>query len=65
MDTPIDKSLSLSRDMYPKTLEKKMFKIPYVSAIDSLMYAMMCTRPDICCAVGLVSRYQSNHNQKH
>ncbi|CAA7058388.1 unnamed protein product [Microthlaspi erraticum] len=31
----------------------------------SLMYAMMCTRPDICYAVGLVSRYQSNPGEKH
>jgi len=67
MDTPVDKILSLSCDMCPKTLEekKKMSRIPYASAIGSLMYAMMCTRPDICYAVGLVSRYQSNPSQKH
>jgi hypothetical protein len=67
MDTPVDKSLSLSCDMCPKTLEekKKMSRIPYASAIGSLMYAMMCTRPDICYAVGLVNRYQSNPGQKH
>ena len=29
------------------------------------MYAMMCTRPDICYVVRLVSRYQSNPGQKH
>jgi len=67
MDTLVDKSLSLSCDMCPKTLEekKKMSRIPYASAIGSLMYAMMCTRPDICYAVGLVNRYQSNPGQKH
>ena len=67
MDTYVDKSLSLSRDMCPKTLEEKekMSKVPYASAVGSLMYAMMCTRPDICYAVGLVSRYQSNPNKKH
>jgi hypothetical protein len=67
MDTPVDKSLSLSCDMCPKTLEekKKMSRIPYASVIGSLMYAMMCTRPDICYAVGLVNRYQSNPGQKH
>ena len=26
----------------------------------SLIYAMLCTRPNICFAVGMVSRYQSN-----
>jgi hypothetical protein len=67
MDTPVDKSLSLSCDMCPKTLEEKekMSRVPYASAVGSLMYAMMCTRPNIFYAVGLVSRYQSNPGQKH
>jgi len=67
MDTPVDKSLSLSCDMCPKTLEEKekMSRVPYASVVGSLMYAMMCTRPDICYAVRLVSRYQSNPGQKH
>ena len=42
-----------------------MSKVPYASVVGSLMYAMMCTRPDICYAVGLVSRFQSNLGQKH
>ena len=29
------------------------------------MYAMLCTRPDICYVVGLVSRYQSNPGEAH
>jgi ATP-binding cassette subfamily B (MDR/TAP) protein 1 len=67
MDTPVDKSLSLSYDMCPKTLEEKekISRVPYASAVGSLMYAMMCTRPNICYVVGLVSRYQSNLGQKH
>ena len=57
MDTPVDKSLSLSRDMCSKTSEEKgkMSRVPYASAVGSLMYVMMCTRPDICYVVGLVS----------
>ena len=42
-----------------------MFNVPYSSTVGSLMYAMMCTRPDICFAVGLVSRYQSNPRREH
>ena len=42
-----------------------MRRIPYASAVGSLMYAMLCTRPDICYAVGVVSRYQSNPGQEH
>ena len=34
-----------------------MSKVPYASAIGSLMYAMVCTRHDIAHVVGLVSRY--------
>jgi ATP-binding cassette subfamily B (MDR/TAP) protein 1 len=57
IDIYIDKSLSLSCDMCPKTLEEKekMFKVPYASVVGSLMYAMMCTRPDICYVIGFVS----------
>ncbi|KAA0043586.1 gag/pol protein [Cucumis melo var. makuwa] len=32
--------------------------------VGSLMYAMLCTRPDICYAVGIVSRHQSNPSIK-
>ncbi|KAK1555494.1 hypothetical protein Q3G72_027257 [Acer saccharum] len=31
----------------------------------SLMYAMLCTRPDICFAVGIVSRFQSKPGPDH
>ena len=61
MDTPVDKSLSLSRDMCPKTLEEKekISRVPYANFVGSLMYVMMCTHPDICYVIGLVNRYQS------
>ena len=51
----------------PQTLEEEdaMRKILYPSAVGSLMYAMLCTRPDICYAVGVVSRYQSNPGPEH
>ena len=39
--------------------------IPYASAVGSLIYAMLCTRPDICFAIGMVSRYQSNPSPEH
>lgn len=35
-----------------------MIKIPYLSVVGSLIYAMICTRHDITYAVSLVSRYQ-------
>ena len=53
--------------MSPKTSEEvnSLRKIPYASAVGSLMYAMLCTRPDIFHAVGIISRYQSNLGLKH
>ena len=42
-----------------------MARVPYASAVGSMMYAMLCTRPDICFAVGMVSRYQSNLGPVH
>uniref|UniRef100_A0A2N9F3D5 Reverse transcriptase Ty1/copia-type domain-containing protein n=1 Tax=Fagus sylvatica TaxID=28930 RepID=A0A2N9F3D5_FAGSY len=42
-----------------------MIVVPYAQVVGSLMYAMTSTRPDICYAVGLVSRYQSNPSKAH
>ena len=42
-----------------------MKEIPYASTVGSLMYAMLCTRPDISFVVGVMSRYQSNPGMKH
>jgi hypothetical protein len=36
-----------------------MSHVPYVSVVGNLMYAMVCTRPDIAHAVGVLSRYMS------
>ena len=41
--------------------KKEMSKMSYSSAVGSLMYVMICTRPDIAHAVDVVSRFLSNH----
>ena len=40
-------------------------KQKYQSAVGSLMYAMLGTRPDIAYAVSVVSRYASNPSEEH
>jgi len=67
VDTPVEKGITLSLDQCLKTDKEKerMSSIPYASAVGSLMYVMLCTRPDICFAIGLVSRYQSNPGFAH
>ena len=42
-----------------------MSKVPCASVIGSLMYAMVCTRPDITYVVGVVSRNMSRPGKQH
>ena len=64
---PSRHGIHLSKKQSPQTPEEEdaMRKVPYAFAVGSLMYAMLCTRPDICYAVGVVSRYQSNPGPEH
>jgi hypothetical protein len=39
--------------------------IPYASANRSIMYAMICTRPDVSNVLSATSRYQSNYGEAH
>ena len=48
-----------------KKEKEEMRKVPYQSAVGSLMYAMVCTRPDIAYAVGVVSRFMKNPGKAH
>ena len=42
-----------------------MKSVPYALAVSSLMYFMVCTRPNIAYAVRVVSRYLSNTGKDH
>ena len=42
-----------------------MSRVPYVSVVGSLMYAMACTRPDIALAVGVLSMFISKPGKEH
>jgi hypothetical protein len=42
-----------------------MRAISYASAIGSIMYAMLCTRPDVSYALSAMSKYQSNYGDAH
>ena len=67
VSTPLASHFKLSKRVCPTTEKEKasMSSIPYSSAVGSLMYAMVCTRPDIAHSVGLVSRYLSNPGKAH
>ena len=61
-DTPIPKGDKFSITQCPKNnLEiEEMQKIRYTSAMGSLMYARVCTCPDIAFIVGMLGIYMSN-----
>ena len=42
-----------------------MSSIPYPLVVGSIMYAMLCTRPDVAYALGIVSRFQANPREDH
>ena len=64
---PVCKGDKLSLAQCPQSdIEKAQMKnIPYASALGSIMYAQVCTRPDIAFATGLLGRYQSNPGHDH
>ena len=59
--------MKLSKTQCSTTAEdrEKMKGIPYALAIGSIMYAMLCTRPDVCLAISLAGRYQSDPGMDH
>ena len=61
VSTPLGSHFKLSKEQSLKMEKERdhISKVPYVSAIGSLMHVMMCTKLDIAHAVGVVSRFMS------
>ena len=64
---PMQEKLSLSVKQGASTPSEveRMSRIPYASAVGSIMYAVRCTRPDVAFAQNIVSRYQQNPGESH
>ena len=67
ISTPLPGHLKLTKEMCPKKQEEedKMYKVPYASTVRSLIYAIVCTRPDIAHVVGVFSRYMRHPRIEH
>ncbi|GKB48220.1 hypothetical protein Tco_0898973 [Tanacetum coccineum] len=63
---PLHHGIKISSDLCSKTNDEldKISRVPYASAIGSIMYAMTCTRPDISFALSMVSRHQQNPSEE-
>lgn len=69
ISTPLGQQLKLSSDQSPITESDKaeMVNISYASGVGSLMYAMVCSRPDLAHAISMISRFmaiQERHTGK-
>jgi hypothetical protein len=65
--TPLPPKLVLSHSMAPSTQEEQdlMSQIPYLSAVGSLQYLAMMTRPDIAHSVAYLARFNANPGLEH
>ena len=57
VNTPLAPHFKLKVTMSPAMQSEYMTHVLYVSAVGNLMYAMVCTRPDLSQAVSMISRY--------
>ncbi|RVW95647.1 Retrovirus-related Pol polyprotein from transposon TNT 1-94 [Vitis vinifera] len=64
---PILKGDKFSKAQCPQNDDEReeMRIIPYLSLVGSLMYAQVCTRPNIAFVVGMLGRYLSNPESQH
>ena len=65
--TPLVSHFKLKATMSPTTVEEceYMTRVPYTSAVGSLMYAMVCTRPDLSQAISMNNRYMHDPSKGH
>ena len=67
ISTPLHVNFKLSSNMCPINEEEKneISRVPYASAVRSLMFAIIYTRSNITQAVGAINRYMTNSGKKH
>jgi hypothetical protein len=65
--TPIAPHFKLSSTQCPIFDEdiEYMSRVPYSSLVGSLIYDMVCSRPDLSYAMSLVSQYMANPAKEH
>lgn len=64
---PLVTHFKLSAELSPQIEQETEYvsHVPYASAVGSLMYGMVCTRPNISYVVSVVSRYMGNSGNAH
>jgi ATP-binding cassette subfamily B (MDR/TAP) protein 1 len=67
VSTPLVAHFKLSSALCPKSDDdvEYMSGVPYSSAVGSLMYAMVCSCPDLSNALSFIRRYMANPGKEH
>ncbi|MDV3193945.1 MAG: reverse transcriptase domain-containing protein, partial [Sweet potato little leaf phytoplasma] len=65
--TPLAQHFKLFMAQSPATQAKidDMHSVPYANLVGSLMYTMVCSRPDLAHALSMVSRFMGNPGRAH
>lgn len=65
--TPLASDFKLTKEQGAATHEEQeyMTNVPYASAVGSLIYVIVCTKPNIAHVVGVVSRFVNNLGKEH
>ena len=64
---PLVSHFKLKVTMSPITAEVReyMMHVHYANAVGSLMYTVMCTRPDLLQTVSMINRYMHDPGRSH
>ena len=64
---PLGGHYKLSAEQCPTSEQEKedMARVPYSNAVGSVMYNMICTRPDLAHSISSLSRYMANPGREH
>ena len=67
VNTPLTAHFRLSSTLSPQSDDDVayMSQVPYSSVVGSLMYAMVCSCPDLSYATSAVNRYMANPGKEH
>ena len=67
VSTPLANNFRLFGSQCPKNEEEieNMSNVPYANVVGCLMYAMVCTGPDLAHAVSMISKYMVNPGREY
>ena len=67
ISTPLASQFKLSEKLSLSTEKEKQYiaQVPYASLVGSLMYTMVCIRPDLSQSVSMISRYMRDLGKKY